>query len=90
MGGELRLDQINTTRYNPDYLPGALHTEHSCHRRCRGVHQRIHGAAGSARADHAGQFERWGSLLPAEGDLVSLAKGIELGTLMRMSRSSSR
>ena len=95
-GGEVKLwarrsdvaEQINGTRYNPAYLPGTLLPP--------GI-----GATVDASEALAGvttvllavpaqtmrsNLERWAPLLADGATLVSLAKGIELGTLMRMSQ----
>lgn len=95
-GGEVTLwarraevaDQINTTRYNPDYLPGALlppsiHATADAEEALGGASTVLLGVpAQTMRAN----LERWAPLLPEGATLVSLAKGIELGTLMRMSQ----
>src|SRR6201988_1961960 len=95
-GGEVTLwarrsdiaEQINTTRYNPSYLPGTLLPG--------GI--RATADAKEALADAStvllavpaqtmrANLEQWAPLLAHDATLVSLAKGIELGTLMRMSQ----
>ncbi|GFG76573.1 glycerol-3-phosphate dehydrogenase [NAD(P)+] [Mycobacterium botniense] len=95
-GGEVRLwarradlaAQINATRCNPDYLPGV--------RLPTGVHatadaaEALSGAStvllGVPAQTMRGNLERWTGLFADGATLVSLAKGIELGTLMRMSQ----
>lgn len=81
-------EQINATRCNPDYLPGVR------------VPERV-SATGAAAAALDGattvvlavpaqtlrvNLESWRDLLTEGATLVSLAKGIELGTLLRMSQ----
>jgi glycerol-3-phosphate dehydrogenase (NAD(P)+) len=80
--------QINTTRYNPAYLPGALlppsiRATSDAEEALRGVTTVLLGVpAQTMRANLA----QWAGLLSQDATLVSLAKGIELGTLMRMSQ----
>lgn len=78
---------INTTRTNPDYLPGVT------------LPAGIHATADPAEAARDAEFTvlvvpaqtlrenltRWAGLLPPDTVLVSLMKGIELGTAKRMS-----
>jgi glycerol-3-phosphate dehydrogenase (NAD(P)+) len=81
-------EQINATRYNPAHLPGTLLPP--------GIR-----ATADAKAALAGastvllgvpaqmlrtSLEQWAPLVADGATLVSLAKGIELGTLMRMSQ----
>jgi glycerol-3-phosphate dehydrogenase (NAD(P)+) len=80
-------EAINTTRVNPDYLPGVQ------------LPTGIHATADPAEAARGAEFTvlvvpsqtlranlaRWAGLLPADTVLVSLMKGIELGTAKRMS-----
>lgn len=95
-GGQVRLwsrrsdiaEQINTARYNPDYLPGTL------------LPRNIYATADAAEAlgdahtvllgvpaqTMRANLEQWIGLLSDSATVVSLAKGIELGTLMRMSQ----
>jgi len=95
-GGEVTLwarrsniaQQINTTRYNPAYLPGALlppsiRATSDAGEALRGATTVLLGVpAQTMRANLA----QWAGLLSQDATLVSLAKGIELGTLMRMSQ----
>jgi len=95
-GGEVTLwarrsdiaQEINTTRYNPAYLPGALlppsiRATSDAEEALRGVTTVLLGVpAQTMRANLA----QWAGLLSQDATLVSLAKGIELGTLMRMSQ----
>jgi glycerol-3-phosphate dehydrogenase (NAD(P)+) len=80
--------QINTTRYNPAYLPGALlppsvRATSDAEEALRGATTVLLGVpAQTMRANLA----QWAGLLSQDATLVSLAKGIELGTLMRMSQ----
>ncbi len=81
-------ERINTTRYNPDYLPGTLlppgvRATADAQEALSGVTTVLLGVpAQTLRAN----LEPWAPLLAAGATLVSLAKGIELGTLMRMSQ----
>ena len=81
-------EQINTTRYNPGYLPGALlppniRATADAQEALSDVTTVLLGVpAQTMRAN----LERWAGLLSPDATLVSLAKGIELGTLMRMSQ----
>lgn len=81
-------EQINATRYNPDYLPGTLLPP--------GIHATVDAAEALDGASTVllavpaqtlrGNLEHWAPLVADGATLVSLAKGIELGTLMRMSQ----
>ncbi|OBH80874.1 glycerol-3-phosphate dehydrogenase [Mycobacterium scrofulaceum] len=81
-------DQINTTRSNPDYLPGTVLPA--------GIRATTYAAEALAGASTVllgvpaqtmrANLEGWAPLLADGATLVSLAKGIELGTLMRMSQ----
>jgi glycerol-3-phosphate dehydrogenase (NAD(P)+) len=81
-------EQINATRYNPAYLPGTLLPP--------GIHATADAkeALGDASTvllavpaqTMRANLEQWAPLLAGGATLVSLAKGIELGTLMRMSQ----
>jgi glycerol-3-phosphate dehydrogenase (NAD(P)+) len=81
-------DQINATRCNPDYLPGTqlppgIHATSDAQEALRGATTVLLGVpAQTMRAN----LEQWAPLLSDGATLVSLAKGIELGTLMRMSQ----
>ncbi|MGO4757279.1 NAD(P)H-dependent glycerol-3-phosphate dehydrogenase, partial [Streptomyces sp. 2MCAF27] len=81
------VEAINTTRTNPDYLPG---TE---------LPQSVRATTDPAEAARGAEFTvlavpsqtlrgnlaAWAPLLPADTVLVSLMKGVELGTAKRMS-----
>jgi glycerol-3-phosphate dehydrogenase (NAD(P)+) len=81
-------NQINTTRYNPSYLPGTLlppsiRATTDAEEVLSGVTTVLLGVpAQMMRAN----LENWKGLFSENATLVSLAKGIELGTLMRMSQ----
>ncbi|BAX91745.1 NAD(P)H-dependent glycerol-3-phosphate dehydrogenase [Mycobacterium shigaense] len=81
-------EQINTTRYNPAYLPGAelapgIRATSDAAEALRGVTTVLLSVpAQTMRAN----LERWAPLIADGATLVSVAKGIELGTLMRMSQ----
>ncbi|BBX72790.1 NAD(P)-dependent glycerol-3-phosphate dehydrogenase [Mycobacterium shinjukuense] len=81
-------EQINATRYNPEYLPGTLlppgiHATADAGEALGGATTVLLGVpAQTMRAN----LERWAPLFRDGATLVSLAKGIELGTLMRMSQ----
>jgi glycerol-3-phosphate dehydrogenase (NAD(P)+) len=81
-------EQINTTRYNPDYLPGAELP--ASIRATADAAEALHGATtvllGVPAQTLRANLERWAPLLTPGATLVSLAKGIELVTLMRMSQ----
>ena len=95
-GGEVTLwarraniaQQINSTRYNPSYLPGALlppsvRATADAEEALTGVTTVLLGVpAQMMRAN----LENWKGLFSQDATLISLAKGIELGTLMRMSQ----
>src|SRR5271163_359627 len=95
-GGEVTLwarrsdvaEQINATRYNPAYLPGALLP--SGIRATADAHEALDGATtvllGVPAQTMRTNLEQWTGSLADGATLVSLAKGIELGTLMRMSQ----
>ncbi|MFI5754091.1 NAD(P)H-dependent glycerol-3-phosphate dehydrogenase [Streptomyces sp. NPDC051569] len=80
-------DIINTTRTNPDYLPGLELPA--------GVTATTDPAAAASGADFTvltvpsqtlrGNLAEWAPLLPGDTVLVSLMKGVELGTAKRMS-----
>jgi glycerol-3-phosphate dehydrogenase (NAD(P)+) len=80
--------EINTHHANPQYLPG-VRLPHSLRATTR-AEEAIHGADAVVFAmpsqtlrDNLG---RWRSELPERATLVSLAKGIEVGSLKRMSQ----
>jgi glycerol-3-phosphate dehydrogenase (NAD(P)+) len=81
-------DQINTTRYNPDYLPGTQLPPGV--RATADAEEALHGAStvllGVPAQTMRPNLERWAPSLHEGATLVSLAKGIELNTLMRMSQ----
>jgi len=81
-------DQINGTRYNPDYLPGTLLPPGI--RATTDAAEALSGAStvllGVPAQTMRSNLERWAPLFAEGATLVSLAKGIELGTLMRMSQ----
>ncbi|MFV0493489.1 NAD(P)H-dependent glycerol-3-phosphate dehydrogenase [Mycobacterium sp.] len=95
-GGDVRLwarradvaDRINATRSNPDYLPGltlpeGIRATADAQDALSGVTTVVLGVpAQTLRAN----VERWNGMWADGATLVSLAKGIELGTLMRMSQ----
>lgn len=81
------VEAINTTRANPDYLPGLRLPD--------GVRATTEAAEAAEAADFAflvvpsqtlrANLADWAELLPSDTVLVSLMKGIELGTAKRMS-----
>lgn len=80
--------EINTDRHNPEYLPGI---ELSPGIRATGDPQEALSGASTVLLAVPAQtmrtnLERWKSLFANGATLVSAAKGIELGTLMRMSQ----
>ncbi len=81
-------EQIAATRYNPDYLPGTLlptgiHATADAEEALSSASTVLLGVpAQTLRANLKG----WAPLLADGATLVSLAKGIELGSLMRMSQ----
>ncbi|BBX66164.1 glycerol-3-phosphate dehydrogenase [NAD(P)+] [Mycobacterium saskatchewanense] len=81
-------DEINSTRYNPDYLPGTLLPAGI--RATSDPGEALSGATtvllGVPAQTLRANLERWVSALTEGATLVSLAKGIELETLMRMSQ----
>ena len=81
-------ERINTTRYNPDYLPGTLLPAGI--RATADPAEALSGARtvllGVPAQTLRANLEQWADLLTTGATLVSLAKGIELGTLMRMSQ----
>jgi glycerol-3-phosphate dehydrogenase (NAD(P)+) len=81
-------EQINATRYNPGYLPGALLPPQI--RATSNAEEALSGATtvllGVPAQTMRSNLERWAGLFCDGATLVSLAKGIELGTLMRMSQ----
>jgi glycerol-3-phosphate dehydrogenase (NAD(P)+) len=81
-------EQINTTRSNPAYLPGTLLPGGI--RATADAKEALAGASTVLLAVPAqtmrANLEQWAPSLADGATLVSLAKGIELGTLMRMSQ----
>lgn len=81
-------ERINATRSNPDYLPGTslppgIRATADAAEALRGASTVLLGVPAQTLRSN---LERWAPLLPEGATLVSLAKGIELGTLMRMSQ----
>jgi glycerol-3-phosphate dehydrogenase (NAD(P)+) len=81
-------EQINATRYNPAYLPGTvlpagIHATTDAAEALRGVTTVLLGVPAQQLRSN---LERWAPLIAEGATLVSLAKGIELDTLMRMSQ----
>lgn len=78
---------IDTTHENPDYLPGIELPARV--RATSDVEQALDGAAVVVFATPSQSLREnlthWAPLLPREAVLVSLMKGVELGTLARMS-----
>lgn len=95
-GGEVTLwarrsdvaDEINTTRRNKQYLPGVQLPPGI--RATADPDEALAGAStvllGMPAQTMRANLEQWTGLFSAGATLVSLAKGIELGTLMRMSQ----
>ncbi|OBA82362.1 glycerol-3-phosphate dehydrogenase [Mycobacterium sp. 1164966.3] len=81
-------EQINATRYNSDYLPGAPLPPSI--RATSDAEEALSGATtvllGVPAQTMRGNLEQWAPLLSHGATLASLAKGIELDTLMRMSQ----
>jgi glycerol-3-phosphate dehydrogenase (NAD(P)+) len=81
-------DEINATRYNPAYLPGTLLPPGI--RATADASEALSGAStvllGVPAQTMRANLEQWADSLADGATLVSLAKGIELGTLMRMSQ----
>jgi glycerol-3-phosphate dehydrogenase (NAD(P)+) len=81
-------EQVNATRENPEYLPGVrlpsgIRATTDAAEALRGATTVLLGVpAQTMRAN----LERWTGLLDGSATLASLAKGIELDTLMRMSQ----
>ena len=81
-------EQINTTRCNADYLPGTslppgIYATADAAEALGGASTVLLGVPAQTMRSN---LERWAPLLTHGATLVSLAKGIELGTLMRMSQ----
>jgi glycerol-3-phosphate dehydrogenase (NAD(P)+) len=81
-------EQINATRYNPAYLPGTQLPPGI--RATTDAGEALAGATSVLLAVPAqtmrANLEQWAPLITDGATLVSTAKGIELGTLMRMSQ----
>ncbi|WP_374022195.1 NAD(P)H-dependent glycerol-3-phosphate dehydrogenase [Mycobacterium sp. HNNTM2301] len=81
-------DQINATRTNPDYLPGTALPAGI--RATTDAAEALAGAStvllGVPAQTMRANLEGWAPQVSEGATLVSLAKGIELGTLMRMSQ----
>lgn len=81
-------EHINATRYNPSYLPGTLLPAGI--RATADAKEALAGAStvflGVPAQMLRSNLEAWAPLLADGATLVSLAKGVELGTLMRMSQ----
>ncbi len=80
--------EINTTRFNADYLPGvrlpaAIHATADAHEALSGATTVLLGVPAQTLRTN---LEQWCDALSTNATLVSLAKGIELGSLMRMSQ----
>ena len=82
------VEQINTTRCNADYLPGAVLPPGV--RATADAQEALSGAStvllGVPAQTLRANLDRWVPWVSDGATLVSLAKGIELGTLMRMSQ----
>jgi len=80
--------EINSSRHNPDYLPGVQLP--SGIRATADAAEALSGVTTVLLAVPAqtmrANLERWAGLFTGGATLVSTAKGIELGTLMRMSQ----
>ncbi len=79
--------RIEETRENPDYFPGILlpprlHATHDVERALHGADIVVFAVPSQTLRENLTQ---WRSMLPGEAALVSLMKGIELGTSKRMS-----
>ncbi|GGT40451.1 NAD(P)H-dependent glycerol-3-phosphate dehydrogenase [Streptomyces sp. NPDC054847] len=81
------VDAVNTTRTNPDYLPGIELPEKL--RATTDPAEALHEADFTVLAVPSqtlrGNLAAWAPKLPADTVLVSLMKGVELGTAKRMS-----
>ncbi|MBO0864859.1 MAG: NAD(P)-dependent glycerol-3-phosphate dehydrogenase [Mycobacterium sp.] len=80
--------EINATRHNRDYLPGVQLPSGIC--ATANAAEALGGAStvllGVPAQAMRTNLEQWAGLIREGATLVSLAKGIELGTLMRMSQ----
>ncbi|WP_328396015.1 NAD(P)-dependent glycerol-3-phosphate dehydrogenase [Streptomyces sp. NBC_00390] len=81
------VDAVNTTRTNPDYLPGIELPAGM--RATTDPAEALHGADFTVLAVPSqtlrGNLAAWAPKLPSDTVLVSLMKGVELGTAKRMS-----
>ncbi|ATW50796.1 NAD(P)H-dependent glycerol-3-phosphate dehydrogenase [Streptomyces xantholiticus] len=81
------VDAVNTTRTNPDYLPGIELPQNL--KATTDPAEALHGADFTVLAVPSqtlrGNLAAWAPKLPADTVLVSLMKGVELGTAKRMS-----
>ncbi|MEU2431255.1 MULTISPECIES: NAD(P)H-dependent glycerol-3-phosphate dehydrogenase [unclassified Streptomyces] len=80
-------EAINTTHTNPDYLPGielpaGLRATTDPAEAARGADFTVLAVPSQTLR---GNLAKWAPVLPSDTVLVSLMKGIELGTVMRMS-----
>jgi glycerol-3-phosphate dehydrogenase (NAD(P)+) len=80
--------EINTTRRNSDYLPGVqlppgIHATHDAEEALTGASTVLLAVPAQMMRSNV---EQWTGLFAEGATLVSLAKGIELDTLMRMSQ----
>jgi glycerol-3-phosphate dehydrogenase (NAD(P)+) len=80
-------DTINRRRENTDYLPGVelpptVSATHDPEKALHGADVVVFAVPSQT---FRGNLEQWAPHLPAEAVLVSLMKGVELGTLKRMS-----
>lgn len=80
-------DEINQTGVNEQYLPGARLPEN-----LRATHDPCEAMSGAGLVVLAvpsqtlrPNLESWGEIIPQDSTVLSLAKGIEIGTLNRMS-----
>jgi glycerol-3-phosphate dehydrogenase (NAD(P)+) len=81
-------DEINSTRHNTEYtgdveLPATVHATTDAGAALAGVTTVLLAVPAQTLREN---LEKWTPLLVSGATLVSLAKGIELGTLMRMSQ----
>ena len=95
-GGEVRLwarrpelaAEINSTRHNPDYLPGVelpagIRATAEAKEALNGVTTVLLAVPAQTMRTN---LQQWNDLFAVGSTLISTAKGIELGTLMRMSQ----
>ncbi|OBA59321.1 glycerol-3-phosphate dehydrogenase [Mycobacterium sp. 1100029.7] len=81
-------EQINATRYNPAYLPGTPLPPgiRATADAAEALDQVTTVLLGVPAQNLRSNLEQWSGLIASGATLVSLAKGIELNTLMRMSQ----